>query len=53
MLFRSNYENSKKQTGPDQATIAAMVAGTALPEKKDPKLTVNLLREYMKLPPVE
>jgi len=46
------YDNSKKGVV-DQATIQAMVAGTALPEKKDPKQTVDLLRQIMKLPPVQ
>jgi ankyrin repeat protein len=45
------WDNYKKGI-PDAATLQAMQAGNPLPERKDPKLTVDLLREMMKLPPI-
>ena len=45
------YETSKNPNAPpDAATLAAMQAGGALPEKRDPKITLNIIREAMGFP---
>jgi hypothetical protein len=53
-IAEENAEKAKdKNAAPDAATIAAMQAGTALPEQKaTPDQTVALLRELLGWPPL-